>query len=147
MRIISLAIAAFALVAFASAGFAEVIEPLAVNNAAIGGGALNQYTLGVEGGFGLNNIGLLIRTWGAVTFVDPGNAFFYIDDGTNRIDGSGNIGVRIACDNLAPGNSITPPAVDSYVVLTGISSTIVISMKVQPNVRPRGQDDIQVISL
>ena len=145
MRIIGLAIAACALVVLASAGFAEVIEPLAVNNAAIGGGALNQYTPGVEGGYGLNNIGLLIRTWGRVTFVDPGNAFFYIDDGTNRIDGSGNTGVRVACDNLAPGNSITPPAVDSYVILTGISSTIMIDSKIQPNVRPRRQDDIQAI--
>ncbi|OFX14093.1 MAG: hypothetical protein A2Z18_00645 [Armatimonadetes bacterium RBG_16_58_9] len=144
MKLIGLLVFA-ALIAVSSACAAEEIAPLAIRNASIGGGALNQYTPGVEGGTGLNNIGLLIRTWGSVTYVDPAHAFFYIDDGASRTDGSGHVGVRIACDNLAPGNSITPPAEDSYAIITGISSTILIGGKVQPNVRPRRQADIQVI--
>ena len=111
----------------------------------IGGGALNQYTPGVEGGTGLNNIGLLIRAWGTVTYVDPAEAFFYVDDGAGKTDGSGYVGVRIACDNLAPGNTIVPPTVDSFVAITGISSTILIGDAIQPNVRPRDQDDVQVV--
>ena len=129
-----------------SAVCAEVIAPLAFNINAIGGGALNQYTPGVENGVGLNNIGLLIKTWGKVSYVAPDNTYFYINDGSNRNDGSGHIGLRVACDNLADGASITPPIVNTYVAITGISSTIVIETKIQPNFRPRGQSDIQPIA-
>lgn len=131
------------LCAFSTAAVAETIAPLAITHNAIGGAALNQYTPGVEGGTGVNNIGLLIKTWGKVTFVDSTNKFFYIDDGTGRVDGSGYLGVRVSYDNLAAGNTINPPALDAYVAVTGISSTVVISSKVQPNVRPRRQTDIQ----
>ena len=96
MRMTGMAVAALAVVVLASAGIAEEIAPLAIDNAAIGGGPLNQYTPGVEGGVGLNNVGLLIRTWGQVTYVDPGDTFFYIDDGANKDDGSGHVGIRIA---------------------------------------------------
>ncbi|MCX8053140.1 MAG: hypothetical protein N3B12_04980, partial [Armatimonadetes bacterium] len=85
----------------------EEVRPLAMNNAAVGGGRLNEHTPGVEGGVGMNNIGLLIRTWGKVTFVDETNKFFYINDGSGRNDGSGYVGIRVSYDNLAPGNTIT----------------------------------------
>ena len=143
MRLRGLTVAAVAVAVLASAGFAQAPEPLAVVQSAIGGGDLNQYTPGVEGGVGLNNIGLLVKSWGKVTFVDEGSEFFYIDDGTARLDGSGYLGVRVTYSDLAVGNTITPPAVDSYVTLTCISSTVLISDKVQPNLRPRRQDDIQ----
>lgn len=135
------------LCALATAAVAETIAPLAISQAAIGGAALNEYTPGVEGGVGVNNIGLLIKTWGKVTFVDTTNKFFYVNDGNGRMDGSGHVGVRISYDNLAAGNIIAPPALDAYVAVTGISSTVMISIsgvsKVQPNVRPRRQADIQ----
>jgi hypothetical protein len=145
MRLVALITTAVMLLAAAPV-LAEAIAPLALNNAAVGGAALNQYTPGVENGTGVNNIGLLIKTWGKVTFVDPANKYFYINDGSNRQDGSGQIGLRIDCDNLAPGNTITPPAVNTYVMVTGISSTIVIDTKIQPNVRARRQADIQTVT-
>lgn len=145
MRLVALATVAVALLT-ATAATAEVPAPLAVNNSAVGGGALNQYTPGVENGVGVNNIGLLMKTWGKVTYVDPAGKYFYINDGSNRDDGSSHIGLRVDCDNLAPGNTITPPSLDTYVMVTGISSTILINTKIQPNFRPRRQEDVQTVT-
>lgn len=146
MKLIGSMAAVLMVACLAAAVAAEVPAPLAVNNKAIGGGALNQYTPGVENGVGLNNIGLLIKTWGKVTAVDTVNQCFYIDDGSGLLDGSGNVGVRVSYANLAPGNTITPPALDSFVSVTCISSTVVIDDKIRPNLRPRRQADIEVVS-
>lgn len=146
MRFVALIAVVVAVLAIAPMAMAEAPAPLALSNRDIGGGALNQYTPGVENGVGVNNIGLLIRTWGKVTFVDTIGKCFYIDDGSARNDGSGRVGIRVSYDNLAPGNSITPPNQDSYVTITGISSTVVIEGKIQPNLRPRRDADIQTVS-
>lgn len=129
-----------------------VIEPLAMGNKALGGARFNTNTAGVEGGVGLNNIGLLVRSWGTVTYVNETSKFFYIDDGANLLDGSThvdelnnvvpNVGVRVSYANLAEGNVITPPVKDSKVGITGIISTFMLSNKIRPVLRPRNQSDI-----
>jgi hypothetical protein len=127
---------------------ADEVAPLGMPNWAIGGSAFSAYTLGVENGNGLNNIGLLIRTWGKVTYVDdidPVGEFFYIDDGSGLLDGSGYVGIRVSCTNLLPPNEITPPVLGEYTAVTGISSTIVISDLVRPLLRPRDQNDVQSV--
>lgn len=142
-----LACTLLALAVFSVSAAAQGPAPLALSNRDVGGGPLNQYTPGVEGGVGLNNIGLLIRTWGKVTFVDTVNKIFYINDGANRDDGSGHIGLRVSYSNLAPGNTIEPPPVGSYVAVTCICSTWVNPAgKIHPNLRPRRQDDITIIA-
>ena len=123
--------------------FAEEVQPIAMSIKAIGGADLNQYTTGVEKGSGANNIGLLIRTWGKVTKLDTNLKFFYIDDGSNRLDESGFVGVRVSYNNLPDGVTINPPAEQTYVLVTCISSTIMINDKVQPNLLPRRDSDIQ----
>lgn len=147
MKLLTILVAGIAIFGLISSGFADVPAPLAMSQRAIGGGQLNQYTPGVEGGSGLNNIGLLIKTWGKVTFVDTANKLFYIDDGSNLNDSSGHIGLRVSYDNLAQGNSIIPPTLNSYVTIVGISSTYAdTANKIRPNLRPRRQDDVQPIS-
>ena len=145
------ALAAVVLMGFVLVGSAAADgpAPLALSNKAVGGGRLNDYTPGVEGGNGVNNIGLLIRTWGKVTFVDTTNKFFYLNDGAGREDGSGKVGLRVSYDNLAPGNTITlpPDFLNSYVAVTCISSTWLNgSAQIQPNLRPRRQADITLIA-
>jgi hypothetical protein len=148
MRLQILIIALLAYVAFGSICCADTIEPLAMTNAAIGGGELNAYTPGVEGGTGLNNIGLLIKTWGQVTFVNDvivteADKYFYIDDGTGRLDGSGHTGIRCSYGELASGApAVTVPTVGTYKFVTGVISTVLISSKIQPNLRARGGTDI-----
>ncbi|MBP6964393.1 MAG: family 10 glycosylhydrolase [Armatimonadetes bacterium] len=85
-------------------------EPLFMVGRAVGGGRLNDYTDGVAGGIGLNNIGLLISTIGAVTFA--GTGYFYVDDGSGVTDNSGHLGVKAL--GTAP--------IGKHVRLTGISS-------------------------
>lgn len=90
-------------------------SPLLLVNHELGGDALNAYTPGVSGAVGANNLGLLITTTGRVTY--SGSGYCYINDGSNIVDGSGNLGVKV--DTSALGST---PALDAYVVLTGISS-------------------------
>ena len=73
---------------------------------------------GFVGAIGLNNIGLLVRTWGRITAI--GDGFIYIDDGSRLRDGTlcgvdPSIGLRVICDP-------TGRTVGDYVVVTGISS-------------------------
>ncbi|MGC8861959.1 MAG: hypothetical protein ACP5R5_04190, partial [Armatimonadota bacterium] len=66
--------------------------------------------VGVVGGLGLNNIGLLVRTWGRVKSADPMSGSFVIDDGSN---------VDLKC--VAPAQVLLPSP-GQYVSVTGISS-------------------------
>ena len=102
----------------------RTVEPCALINRAIGGGDWNYdpgtgaSQKGVAGASGLNNIGLLVTTWGKVTQI--GSGYLYIDDGSNLKDGTltgaeENIGVRVICD---PSGYIS----DDYLIVTGISS-------------------------
>lgn len=154
MKYVTLALAVVVCAVLATAAMAgDPPAPVYMSSRAIGGAALNQYTPGVAGGVGTNNIGLLIRTYGKVTYVDTANQCFYIDDGGNRIDGtkrSGTsdpvIGVRVSYGGLASGvPAITPPAEQAKVCITGIISTCIVDTLVQPNLRVRHADDIQAI--
>jgi hypothetical protein len=151
MKLFSIILAVCMMSAFAAVASADEVQPVAMSNRAVGGAALNSYTPGVENGAGANNVGLLIKTWGRVTWVDAANKFFYIDDGSALKDGSThidgtniveNVGVRVSYSDLASGNTIDPPSVGDHTVITCISSTVIINDKVQPNLRPRRQADI-----
>ena len=90
------------------------IAPLGMTNRALGGGNWNYDPasgtgqMGVTGGTGLNNIGLLVRTTGACTYVDDHT--FTIDDGS---------GVGVMC--ITPPTILASPAWQ-YVAVTGASS-------------------------
>jgi hypothetical protein len=114
-------------------GSAAVPRPLAVNNRAVGGSALNPHTPGITEGLGLNNIGLLVRVFGRVT--EAGTDWFYIDDGTGRLH-AGHVGIKVAAPTLGK------PAVGQYAVVTGISSAEVDGSAAVSVVRPRAQDDL-----
>ena len=96
------------------------VKPIALVNRAVGGGDMIDplTSLGQEhvvGGFGLNNIGLLIRTWGKIVDVEPVispalPSWIKIDDGS---------GVQVKC--------VIPSGVNvdsnwKYISVTGISS-------------------------
>jgi len=96
------------------------LRPIGFVNGRIGGGDwfYNESTgagqKGIAGASGLNNIGLVIRTWGRVTYANTD--YFYLDDGSALNDGSGHIGLKV----WAPG--LTIPAQGSRAQVTGISS-------------------------
>ncbi|GEM_PF-3380171 len=109
----------------------------------IGGGPL-EYLVGppptgqrgVLGKIGLNNIGLLVKTWGKVVSVDPSPtpAFFTMTDGFDQL-----------LVDLAPG--IAAPEIDDKVSVTGISSCYTVGNDLRSRIRLRGAGDlvIQVI--
>jgi len=96
------------------------VMPLYMPNRNLGGGnwrydsTTGAGQCGVDGGFGLNNIGLLVKTTGKVIFA--GRDWLYIDDGSGLDDGSGIRGLYV----YAPGYPTIP--VDSEMWITGISS-------------------------
>lgn len=89
-----------------SASGSGTIGPLGMPNGNIGGSGWHYSPVtgagqcGVLSGTGLNNVGLLISTWGRVTA--KGTDYLYIDDGTELRDGTmtltqENVGVRVVC--------------------------------------------------
>lgn len=120
--------------------------PFGLNNRALGGTYFNVFTPGVtwpeDSAYGLNNKGLLVKTWGRVTGVDADSKCLYVDDGSRFNDGSGLMGVRVVWNWLGQG-SITPPAQGSYVSVTGLSgSSNLGSDHIVRTIRLRDSDDI-----
>jgi hypothetical protein len=77
------------------------VGPVGLTNAALGGSdwlydpATGAGQKGVKDGIGLNNIGLLVRAWGRVTYQGFSGPFFYMDDGSGAGDLSGRQGVLV----------------------------------------------------
>lgn len=111
-----------------------LLESLGLVNGTLGGGSLNTHTPGIELGVGAHNIGLLVTTFGRVTFAGAG--FFYVDDGSALDDGSGHVGVKVS----APGLSFPSTGL---VKVTGISSCEAnTSGQIVRLLRARMQEDI-----
>ncbi|MHB1459396.1 MAG: hypothetical protein ACYC0V_20995, partial [Armatimonadota bacterium] len=113
-----------------STGSTTAPGALGMPNKILGGSSFNTYCPGVSSpagsGTGLYNKGLLVKSWGTVTFVDSTNKYFYIDDGTGFEDGTldGNNqpikGVRVSWAWSPSGKpAIMPPAVNWYVSVAG----------------------------
>lgn len=92
-------------------GAAMSLSPIGMPNRALGGGPVGEWTGCVNGGVGLSNVGLLVRTWGKVTKTGTSPyPYFSIDDGSK-------VGVKVrvpSSDGL--------PAVGTAVTVTGIST-------------------------
>jgi len=86
------------------------------------------------GDTGLANAGLLVTVWGDVTFV--GSDYFYMDDGSNLADGSGNLGIKIHTRTL------TRPSFGQMAVVTGMCSAEVSGSVTRRVIRPRIQTDL-----
>jgi len=96
------------------------VQPLGLPNYMLGG-ADCPWQMGITGARGVNNIGLLVKTWGRVTAsgTDPRGhfAWFYVDDGSGIRDGTGEVGVFCRARD-----GVEAPYVGAFVDVTGISS-------------------------
>ncbi|MCC6484843.1 MAG: S8 family serine peptidase [Armatimonadetes bacterium] len=88
------------------------ILPLVMRLSSLGGGALNPNTPGVHTGYGLNNIGLLVKVGGQVESVSADS--FTINDGSSY--NSDPVTAKVLCGTLAK------PAAGDFVTVTGIST-------------------------
>lgn len=118
------------------------VRPVIMTNASVGGSSTVEYNeqagtgqRGVTGGVGVNNIGLLVRTTGRVTWSDAG--WFYVDDGSGLSDFSPYTGLRVMCGGIAP------PARGDYVAVTGTSSILNDGANAYRCIVVRGESDIQ----
>jgi hypothetical protein len=113
------------------------VPPVGLKNVALGGGnwfftsATGTGQQGIAGASGLNNIGLLIRTWGAFHMVDAST--FTLDDGG---------GVSVKC--VVPA-SVTLDPNWRYVGVTGISSCYKEGIDLKRLLRVRSLEDIRVL--
>lgn len=120
------------------------ITPILLNNKALGGadirlqGQPETGQQGVENGTGANNVGLLVKTYGRMTYSDTG--FFYIDDGSGLDDGSGHTGIRVQT------NGFSSPFTGFYVQVTGISTTYTTDSGLQRLIRTRTAEDVVILS-
>ena len=93
----------------------------------------------VVGGRGLGAAGLLVKTSGRVTHVDPDGGFFTISDGSQwgslpLEDADGHPGVRV----MNPGTQLPP--VGTHVTVTGVGSTYTANAKVYASLKPIDAD-------
>ena len=109
------------------------ISPLALSPKALGGGDLRDSVgqvaqRGASGSTGLNNIGLLIRTWGELRLC--GASEYCID--------YGNIsGIRCSIPaDVAPLSNL------GFIGITGILSCEMVDNEIKPVILPRRQSDI-----
>lgn len=121
-----------------------MVSPIGMGNKAIGGAdwlfnsEIGCGQRGVVDPHGPNNIGMLVRTTGRVTYSKSG--VLYIDDGSGLLDGSGNRGVRVSASGLAL------PPIDSFVRVTGISTCYAGSdTRLRRQLLVRHQSDIAIL--
>ncbi|MCE5324336.1 right-handed parallel beta-helix repeat-containing protein [bacterium] len=126
--------------------FSYQLKPLGLSNSSIGNGSLG-YQRGVYGWIirldaekkpyrvwgpvsGLNNIGLLIKTWGKVTDKEQDTAtWFTIDDGSD-------LDIKCTCSS---GVSVN---VGDSVFVTGVVSCEKVGGELRPVIRMRGSSDL-----
>lgn len=116
--------------------------PVSMLTSYVSGGSLNVYTPGVTGNHSLNNTGLVVQVCGIVTYVNTTTKLFYVDDGCQLRDGSGQVGLQVYCGGRPVGNNLTMPGLNSAVTITGIASSRTSGGNIIPSLRPRSQSDI-----
>jgi hypothetical protein len=116
-------------------GTGTLPSAVALNNRSVGGGTLAGCVPGVTDGIGLNNVGLLVQVWGAVTSV--GTGYFYVDDGTGLLYPPGPAGLKVHC------GSLVKPALGKRAIVKGISTIEWDGSVARPVVRPREQSDLK----
>lgn len=111
-------------------------EVRTLNNRAVGGetSGLNP---GATGGAGLNNVGLVVKTFGKVLSYqdDPAGGYvFWIDDGSGVLSASGKTGIKVYCEF---------PPFDEVVAVTGVVSLEEDNGRNVPVLLTRDFDDIE----
>jgi len=108
-------------------------------NKHIGGASLNDYTPGIAGLYGVNNIGLLVTVTGRLTKTESG--YWFVDDGSAMPYDAVIVGIPLDVSLLSAGKKAELATSDN-VVVTGICQTGSIASQTVPVVRLRQDSDI-----
>ncbi len=112
------------------------IKPVLFKNSELGG-SNDPVVYGPSGGNGLNNVGLLVKTFGKITNV--GATYIDIDDGSAVPGVASQVGVRV---------TVSSPhsfARNSYIFVTGISTLIPDGSNLRRSIRTRSNSDVVVV--
>lgn len=99
--------------------------------------------LGMPGSSVPGNAGLLVKTWGNVTYKAGDSSYFCVDDGSGGSDGLGNVGVPVSLSELVGGLGSLPDVGD-YVSATGVVSVEDLGGGAVAVVRPRVASDVVI---
>lgn len=116
----------------------SILYPILMNTKYLGGRGFNSSTPGVSSGFGLYNIGLLVKVFGAVTYSnvdDPQAKYFYLDDGGGLFNATTHSGVKVLCGTYDPPTS-------GYVSVIGVVDTQLESGSYVPVIQTRTPPEI-----
>ncbi len=104
-------------------------------------GALGMSNKALRPGVGLDTTGLLVRTFGEITYLAPDGSYVYVDDGTGLQDGTGHKGVRVVLNGLAYpiSNELIP---GQFVKVTGIAGLAKDGSLTVRAIRPRANSDL-----
>jgi len=126
------------------------VEPIGISSRALGGTDWNHTPggsggqCGVKDGWGLNNIGLLVRCWGRVTYSEPGSPVVYVDDGAGLEDGNdlGPGGTSVRGVRVVLPDGVSPPQQGGLVRIVGISSIETVAGERVRVLRVRNESDV-----
>lgn len=132
-------------------GLPAEVKPIGIVQRNVGGHLGNPVWLGFVDGPGMTsvyNLGLLMRSWGTVTYVDPAGAFAYVDDGSALNDGNtlGASGAAVLGVKIILPSGVSMPPVGNMVILTGVASSEMIGVVSNRLLRVRMQSDISLAS-
>lgn len=108
-------------------------------NRDIGGGSLTDYTPGIPGRGGVNNIGLLVTVMGRLTKTESG--YWFVDDGSSVLYDAAIVGIPVDVSLLSAGKKAELATAD-YVIATGICRIGTVNSLPAPVVKLRGDVDI-----
>ena len=113
----------------------EPVGPLSVPNAAVCKRSCMPRSSPLALAAGLENTAMLVRTTGRV--LATGDTWFTVEDGSLLKEAEGHSGLLVRC------GSITKPAKDSYVSVTGIACVELAGMSPIRSLRVRTDGDIE----
>ena len=127
----------------------KVVTPYGMKNASLsgrdylppGGSGTGYGQKGVVNSASLNNIGMLVRTVGEVTYINTSSGYFTISDASGAVDSGSHSGVKVSAVGFIPSGL----AVGDFVTAAGICSTEKVSNDLYPVVIARGSDDLLVV--
>lgn len=95
-------------------------------------------------GFGASVQGLLVTTWGKVTYKADDSSFMYINDGSNCVDGNpyGLVGTLVLLGTSQDSNLPLAANVGDGIVITGLVGAYKSGNMVLPAIKPRFYFDI-----
>lgn len=116
-------------------------QPVHMLGKVLGGEPLNDYTPGIPGVAGVNNIGLLVTAIGTITKLDTVAGYMYVDDGSGCQYDPTFKGIYVDISGLSTGKK-GELAEGQMAIATGICTVGTVNSSPAPVIKLRGDPDV-----